>query len=251
MLLGFYKIKLPKELIKKDENFIWNFAIASNLHPVKRSERANLKIEKILPGKLKDWRLAFNLRGISWIEPSMASIEPESGNEVHGLLLKMSKLDFNKLVLSEGEDYVYKKEIVEVKTYDGKMINAIAFRTTNEHKLKKDIPPSLRYMNLIREGARLSNLDEKYINKLESMPYTKINSALKLISSLLIDSIMFLSRFGLPQIGNKFFRTLRNIDKSSIPRPIKFILNTTLIVPLLIISLLLKFKKNTKLRKIF
>jgi len=89
--------------IDQNQEDIWNFAFGSNLHPEKLKGRANLKVKECFPGKLKDWRLAFNLRGISWLEPSMAGVEPAPGDEVHGVLLRMSPEEFRKLVLSEGE----------------------------------------------------------------------------------------------------------------------------------------------------
>ena len=88
--------------IDQNQEDIWNFAFGSNLHPEKLKRRANLKVKECFPGKLKDWRLAFNLRGISWLEPSMAGVEPAPGDEVHGVLLRMSPEEFRKLVLSEG-----------------------------------------------------------------------------------------------------------------------------------------------------
>ena len=90
--------------IDQNQEDIWNFAFGSNLHPEKLKGRANLKVKECFPGKLKDWRLAFNLRGISWLEPSMAGVEPAPGDEVHGVLLRMSPEEFRKLVLSEGEN---------------------------------------------------------------------------------------------------------------------------------------------------
>ena len=227
---------------RENETHVWNFAIGSNLHPRKRTGRASLHIDEFLPGKLKDWRLAFNLKGITWLEPSMAGVEPMPGEEVHGLLLRMRPGEFAKLVSSEGENQAYRQVEVEVESYRGEMIRALAFSALDSRKLEQDRPPSLRYMELIRNGARLSGLDPSYIRKLDSLPYMKKSLAARLISVLLFDMIMFFGSLGKPQIGTRVFRILRMIDDSGNPAAMKFLWNILVLAPLLPVAALLSFR---------
>ena len=220
-----FQSQIAKTVSRETETHIWNFAIGSNLHPRKRTGRANLHIDELLPGKVKDWRLAFNLKGISWLEPSMAGVEPMPGEEVHGLLLRMRPREFAKLVSSEGENHAYRQVEVEVESYRGEMIRALAFSALDSRKLEQDRPPSLRYMELIRNGARLSGLDPSYIRKLDSLPYMEKNLGARLISVLLFDMIMCFGSLGKPQIGTSVFRILRMIDDSGNPAIMKFFLN--------------------------
>lgn len=221
---------------------VWNFAFGSNLDPKKRKGRANLKIEETVPGKLKDWRLAFNLRGISWLEPSMAGVEPALGEEVHGVLLRMCSQEFSKLVLSEGENHSYRQVEVEVETYEGYKIWAIAFQALDDRRLDEDCPPSLRYLELIREGARLSGLDQAYIRKLKSLPHSEKSPGARLVSHLLFDLIMFFGGIGLPQIGTRLYRILRWIDSKSNPAILKLLMNFFLLIPVLPLATFLSLR---------
>ena len=234
--------QIAQTVSRENETHVWNFAIGSNLHPRKRTGRANLHIDELLPGKLKDWRLAFNLKGISWLEPSMAGVEPMPGEEVHGLLLRMRPGEFAKLVSSEGENHAYRQVEVEVESYRGEMIRALAFSALDSRRLEQDRPPSLRYLELIRNGARLSGLDPSYIRKLDSLPYMEKSLVARLISVLLFDMIMFFGSLGKPQIGTRVFRILRMIDDSGNPAAMKFLWNILVLAPLLPLAVLLSFR---------
>ena len=224
---------------ERNHEDVWNFAIGSNLHPEKLKGRANLTIKELHPGKLKDWRLAFNLRGISWLEPSMAGVEPAPGDEVHGLLLRMSQCEFRKLVLSEGENHAYRQVEVEVETYQGQKQKALAFSALDSRKMKEDRPPTLRYLELIRTGARLSGLDPDYIRRLDSLPHFEKGPLTKLISHLLFDMMMFFGGIGVPQISTRLFRALRWIDGSLLPRGLKWLMNVSLLTPTLTLAVIL------------
>ncbi|MEC8842981.1 MAG: gamma-glutamylcyclotransferase family protein, partial [SAR324 cluster bacterium] len=217
--------------IDQNQEDIWNFAFGSNLHPEKLKGRANLKVKECFPGKLKDWRLAFNLRGISWLEPSMAGVEPAPGDEVHGVLLRMSPEEFRKLVLSEGENHAYRQVEVEVETYHGTKQKALAFSALDSRKMPEDKPPTLRYLELIRTGARLRGLAPDYISRLDSLEHFEKGPLTQLISHLLFDMMMFFGSIGKPQIASRLFRSLRWIDGSFFPGSLKWLLNITILTP--------------------
>ena len=225
---------------------VWNFAIGSNLHPKKLKGRANLIIKESKPGILKDWRLAFNLRGISWLEPSMAGVEPAPGDEAHGVLLRMSNEEFRKLVLSEGGNHAYRQVEVEIETYQGEKQNALAFSALDSRKMLVDRPPSLRYLELIRTGARLSGLNSTYIKRLDSIPHFEKGPVTKLISHLLFDMMMFFGEIGTPQISTRLFRILRWIDTSVIPDGLKWFMNIFFLTPVLILASILSLRHQIR-----
>ena len=239
-------LQKEKGLNDSDARDVWNFAIGSNLHPNKLKGRANLIIKESKPGILKDWRLAFNLRGISWLEPSMAGVEPAPGDEVHGVLLRMSQEEFRKLVLSEGENYAYRQVEVEIETYQGEKQNALAFSALDSRKLQEDRPPSLRYLELIRIGARLSGLNPSYIKRLDAIPHFKKGPLTELISHLLFDMMMFFGGIGIPQISTRLFRSLRWIDASVIPDELKWFMNIFLLAPALLIAAILSLRHQIR-----
>ena len=232
--------------IDQNQEDIWNFAFGSNLHPEKLKGRANLKVKECFPGKLKDWRLAFNLRGISWLEPSMAGVEPAPGDEVHGVLLRMSPEEFRKLVLSEGENHAYRQVEVEVETYHGTKQKALAFSALDSRKMPEDKPPTLRYLELIRTGARLRGLAPDYISRLDSLEHFEKGPLTQLISHLLFDMMMFFGSIGIPQIASRLFRTLRWIDGSFLPGSLKWLLNVTILTPALILAAILSLRHQLR-----
>ena len=229
----------PPEQTAED---IWNFAIGSNMHPDKLRGRANLEIKESFPAKLKDWRLAFNLRGISWLEPSMAGVEPEPGAVVHGVLVRLSSYDFAKLVQSEGGDQSYTREAVEVETYCGKVQKAFVFRALEARKLPQDRPPTLRYLELIRTGARLNGLDPEYIEKLDALPHYQKGPITNLISKLLFDMAMCFGCLGVPKLMVVLFRSLRWIDESGLPSLAKGLLYAVVLTPALGLASVLRLR---------
>ncbi len=213
------------------EDVVWNFAFGSNLHPEKREGRANLCIDEVVPGCLPGWRLAFNLKSIRWLEPSMAGIEPDPDAVVHGVLLRFSPEEFRKLVQSEGDGHSYELVQVEVQAYDGRSIQARAFRALPHRKYPEDVPPSLRYLTLIREGARRSQLSAEYVEWLDGLPHTEKSFFLCWVSRTLMATVMWIGRLGYPQFGAYLFRTLRWIDHR--PRWVRVPLNFACLTPVL------------------
>ena len=216
---------------------VWNFAFGSNLCPEKRVNRANLRIEEVVPGELQDWRLAFNLRTIPWLEPSMAGIDPAPGQSMHGVLLRFNTESFKALLQSEGDGHAYQLEPVTVDAYDGRQIKAVAFRALPHRRLKEDVPPSLRYLKLLRNGARESGLHPDYIKWLDALPHTPRASWQRWVSATLFSTIMVLGRWGSPLIGAYLFRLLRWVDEK-LPLPLRLSLNIAILTPVLLFGIL-------------
>ena len=216
---------------------VWNFAFGSNLCPDKRVDRANLRIEEVVPGVLQDWRLAFNLRTIRWLEPSMAGIEPAPGESIHGVLLRFSPESFKALLQSEGDGHAYQLEPVTVDAYDGRRIKAYGFRALLHRRMKEDVPPSLRYLGLLRTGARQSGLHPDYIEWLDSLPHTPMAPWQCWVSAKLFSTIMLMSRWGTPLFGAYLFRVLRWIDEK-LPLPLRPPLSIIILVPVLLFGTL-------------
>lgn len=148
----------------------YNFAYGSNLHPKRVLGRADVEPARCEPAVLRDHRLAFNLAtGLTWVEPAMANVVEAPGESVHGVALGMTEEELASLVGSEGGDMFYRSVEVEVETYRGERIRALMF-IAREEMLRNEVPPSARYIRLLREGARHHGLDEAYCRFLENHP---------------------------------------------------------------------------------
>jgi len=166
------------------------FAFGSNVHRSVFSERRDIKPLALARGRVVDYRLAFNLRGFSEVEPSFASIEPALGEEVHGMVYLLSPVDWLRLCASEGAGLTYAVENVRVELYrpeglrfgkrqgtleetsDGRLlIEARTLRTRPgpwRVDQRADEPkPSERYLNLIKEGAMRRGLDATWQQQLD------------------------------------------------------------------------------------
>lgn len=154
----------------RDPSSIWNFAYGSNMHPAKVRRRAGFRPRRVQPATLDGWRLAFNLAtGIGWIEPSMANVVPAPDHTVHGLALEMSAAEFRALERSEGGQRFYRSVDVMVTTYEGESLAAKVFVAQHD-AVRAETAPSLRYMTLIRAGARYHGLAAGYCDWLAAHP---------------------------------------------------------------------------------
>lgn len=146
---------------------IWNFAYGGNMNPRVLSERRRIDPLESVAGVLEDFRLVFNTRGIPWIEPAFANVEPVKGERVHGVLHRLTPEQFTRLDLFEGRGLAYRHMELDVKAYDGRTIRA---RVYSAIRVTAEKPPSCRYLNLLREGASFYQLAPEYVRMLSDQP---------------------------------------------------------------------------------
>ena len=122
------------------------FAYGSNLHHSQMKQRCkdSLFIKKI---KLKNFRLTFRSKYRA------ADIEPKKNSNVPGGLFEISKSDEKKLDVYEDFPILYKKYYFE---YYGKKVMT--------YIMTKKTPfmfPTIRYLNIVKQGYMDCNLDKK------------------------------------------------------------------------------------------
>ncbi|MCY1061444.1 gamma-glutamylcyclotransferase family protein [Nannocystis sp. SCPEA4] len=191
---------------------VWYFAYGSNLHPQRRATRAELSPIALTPGTLCGWRLVFDMPGVPPAEPAMASIRRDPGSEVHGLLLHLRAVDFAALIGSEGGDRFYVREQVRVITYDGREVTAEVFVAAPGRRLQCERTPSRRYLELIREGARLSALRPEYCAWLDALPHAEASPAARWASDLFLEVFMRASRGSLRQLAHGWLAALQRTE---------------------------------------
>lgn len=169
------------------------FAFGSNVAQSTMVNLRNLQPIAYTPAMLTDHRLAFNIPGISYIEPSSASVEPitkiaygdDENCVVHGILYKLTQDDFATVCSTEGVPFTYALHRCHVIPYEADGMNAGQrvlesqnFKTIPAYTLRAapqkwrespDIPPSQSYKNVILRGAKESRLDSSYIKRLEEV----------------------------------------------------------------------------------
>jgi len=145
-----------EEDVDKDEPLLWYFAIGSMMNPVSLNLR-HLHPKQSMPGILRDWKLVF--RGFG----GMGDIDPSPGSSFHGVLHQVTRREF---AILDSIEATYRRTPVKVETYDGRVMDAFAYKM-DESKLDKSAPDALpgeRYLDIIIRGARHYGVDANYIH---------------------------------------------------------------------------------------
>lgn len=139
------------------------FAYGSNLAASVREGRRQLRPLSTSCGFVRDARLAFNMPGFGPAEPAFASLQAAPGQECHGGVFELDLSDWLKLCVSEGVPFGgYTVKSVDVELYSGGTVPAF----TLVGGLPFDLPPSERYLSLIRDGAQELGLTRAYQDRL-------------------------------------------------------------------------------------
>jgi hypothetical protein len=141
------------------------FAYGANLAAAVREGRRQLSPVSAAPGLVRDHRLAFNVPGFSPMEPAFASIARAPGDECHGGVYELSVSDWLRLCASEGVPFGYRVCGVDVELYDGSTVPAWTLEAGLPSAFG-DLPPSERYLQLIRDGAQELGLTRTWQQRL-------------------------------------------------------------------------------------
>lgn len=90
---------------------------------------------------------------------AVATIEKRKGGNVPVMLWNIEAMDEMELDYYEGYPVLYRKETVTV-VFNGKVVEAMAY-VMNKGKPKGR--PSLRYLNIIKEGYDSAGFDASYL----------------------------------------------------------------------------------------
>ena len=156
-------------LTGRPEDQVWYFAFGANMHDRAFRQRRGMHPLEWRAGRVRGYRLRFNLEGRPIGKAAPANISPDAGAEVWGVLYRISRLDLLHLDSTEG---------VPGRRYrhlwlDGEDVDSCAFRVVTyiADGEETDSNPSLRYLTLLREGARAHGLPEHYLRFLDGVKH--------------------------------------------------------------------------------
>ncbi|MBT3533731.1 MAG: gamma-glutamylcyclotransferase [Rhodospirillaceae bacterium] len=145
----------------RPDELVWYFAFGANMHHSAFIERRRMRPVESRAGRLSGYRLRFNLEGRPKGRAAPANISPDESAEVWGVLYCISRRDLVRLNASEGiPGPRYRPHELAMQDANGKEIIATAYIADG---LPQDGKPSLRYLTLLREGARSHGLPEHWI----------------------------------------------------------------------------------------
>jgi hypothetical protein len=178
-----------------------------------------IEVLSMEPALVRGHRLAFNLPAYLPLEPAMGSLEryvgdesdgaskneektdekdsdfslplyPYAKNECHGALIRLSADDYERVMITEGVTGArfparnYHEVVVTVVPYDASKdpVQAAVLRVRPHVRLPRDVAPSERYMQILRDGARELGLARCYQDFLNSHPVHVVPGWLVVVS---------------------------------------------------------------------
>ena len=150
---------------------IWYVAFGANMHDSAFRERRGMRPREWRAGRVRGYRLRFNLEGRPKGKAAPANISPAPAAEVWGVLYRISRKD---LVWLDGTEGVpggrYRHLWIDAEDIAGEPMPAVTYvaegKATDGH-------PSLRYITLLRDGARAHGLPRSHIEFLENVKHAE------------------------------------------------------------------------------
>ncbi len=155
--------------------------------------RRSMKPTKIERAVLKEYKLVFNQPGIPWLEPSFANIEEAPGEYIEGVLYEITGEEMVRLDKSEGNGAY---DIV-TSNVEGEVSGTVEAHTFATKNVSAGLHPSLRYMNLLINGAQEHGLSPEWIQMLREAPFSSGQVSRHLSPVIMFVNRTFL-RLGLP-----------------------------------------------------
>jgi cation transport regulator ChaC len=150
---------------------VWYFAYGANMHDSAFRDRRGMEPLEWRAGRIEGYRLRFNLEGRPKGKAAPANISADSQAEIWGVLYRITRRDLVRLSASEGiPGWRYRP--IDLAAEDGRG-NPLRVVTYIADGKEADGNPSLRYITLLREGARAHGLPDHWLRFLESVEHAR------------------------------------------------------------------------------
>ncbi|HUB12228.1 MAG TPA: gamma-glutamylcyclotransferase family protein [Acetobacteraceae bacterium] len=168
---GWYYRRHGLALEGRPSDEIWYFAYGSNMHVGTFVERRKIRPLERRVGRIAGYRLRFNLEGRPKGKAAPANICPDADCEVWGVLYRITRRDLLRLNSTEGvPGRGYQPLMLDATDGDGNPIQAVAYVAAGK---ETDGTPSLRYMTLLRDGARFHGLPAEWRQFLDAVQHAE------------------------------------------------------------------------------
>ncbi len=150
---------------------VWYFAYGANMDDGTFRIRRGIQALECRSGRIKGYRLRFNLDGRPRGKAAPANLHPDPLAEVWGVLYRISRRDLLRLDSTKGvPGRGYRHAEIEAEDRNGRVVQAVTYMVKGN---EVDGKPSLRYITLLRDGARAHGLPEPYIRFLDDVEHAQ------------------------------------------------------------------------------
>lgn len=150
---------------------VWYFAYGANMHDNAFRERRGIQPLKWRAGRVKGYRLRFNLEGRPKGQAAPANLCADPEAEVWGVLYRITPRDLMHLDATEGvPGWRYRHLWLDAEDQEGNRLRAVTYIADGN---ETDGNPSLRYITLLRDGARAHGLPEHWIRFLDGIRHAE------------------------------------------------------------------------------
>ncbi len=159
------------DLSGRPSDQVWYLAYGSNMHDSAFLERRGMRPTEWRVGRVRGYRLRFNLEGRPRGKAAPANICLDPECEVWGVLYRITRRELLRLNATEGvPGRGYQPVVVLAEDVEGNQVPAVAYVAKGK---PTDGTPSLRYITLLRDGARAHGLPEHWIRHLDDVAHAE------------------------------------------------------------------------------
>ena len=158
-------------LTGRPDDDVWYFAFGANMHDNAFLRRRRMRPQEWRVGRIGGYRLRFNLEGRPRGKAAPANIEQQADAEVWGVLYRIKRRDLVRLNATEGiPGWRYRPIWLEATDASGKPLNVVTYTADGN---EEDGRLSLRYITLLREGAKAHGLPDTWMAYLKSIQHAE------------------------------------------------------------------------------
>uniref|UniRef100_A0A7S2RCI9 gamma-glutamylcyclotransferase n=1 Tax=Eucampia antarctica TaxID=49252 RepID=A0A7S2RCI9_9STRA len=149
--------------------YVWRFGYGSNIGLDTLKEKKNLNPSKYFVGTIQGYQLFF-MKGLDYVEPGWAAVRPTSDPhmELHGSAFLIPEDEAQGL---DQQEAGYTVTPCRFTSYDGEVTENVGVYVPKNVDKKEEGTPSLRYLGLLRNGARQGGLSKEWIHQLDSVEH--------------------------------------------------------------------------------
>ena len=153
---------------------VWYFAYGANMNDAAFIVRRRMKPLEWRVGRVQGYRLRFNLDGRPIGKGAPANLCSDPSGEVWGVLYRITRAALVHLDSTEGVPGPrYRHLWLDVADPADAPLRAVTYVADGN---ELDGNPSLRYITLIRDGARAHGLPQPYLAFLERVKHAQVDN---------------------------------------------------------------------------